>query len=111
MIASCKRSEVARIVQLVAEEYGITPERILGKSRLKSTSEARLLCYYLARQTTRLSLPEIADCLRRGDHSTILTGVRSCERRLAADAWLRGTMARVLARLDLARTCVEEAVA
>ncbi|MFZ5896422.1 MAG: helix-turn-helix domain-containing protein [Myxococcota bacterium] len=97
-----RRGAVDRIVELVAVAYELEPTAILKHDRHKCVVEARHLCYWLARRTTRFSWPELARAFRdpsseaARDHTTIMNGANSNEARMRRDRWLRETASRLL---------------
>lgn len=70
------------LVQKVSERSNITVERLLGKSRYQPMVFYRQALYYLYRERFGLSFPDIARRTQRGDHTTIMHGVRVMKSRL-----------------------------
>lgn len=66
-----KRWEAMKIVIQTAEEHRLTPEDILGSSRIKEIARARQLAIYRIREEVKLSFPQIGHFLKR-DHTTII---------------------------------------
>ena len=75
------RSTVLKIVDAVAEATGIPAKHILSKSRTAPVARARQIVMYEARKAG-LSYPQIGRALGR-DHSTVVMGVRTEEKRRA----------------------------
>ena len=69
---------VERIIKVVAENYGVSPEDIKGQKRNASIAMARHMCIYLVRNNTNLSLEDIGKRFDR-DHSTVLASLRRIE--------------------------------
>lgn len=69
------RAAFARIVAEVEQATGVDRRTILGKSRTASAVRARQAVWWLAREQTSLSYPEIGKLTRR-DHTTVIAGVR-----------------------------------
>jgi chromosomal replication initiator protein len=74
-----QRSEMQpeRIIQQVADSYGVTMERILGRDRTREVALPRQVAMYLLREEGNCSLPQIGDVLGGRDHTTVLYG---CEK-------------------------------
>jgi len=83
------RASAARVLDVVAESYSITVYELCGRDRHKCVAEARLVAYWLLRSSTRFSFPEIARAIGNRDHTTVIQGVKSCQRRRDSDAWFR----------------------
>ena len=66
----------------VAAEYCVSVAEILGQSRVQQVSYARQAAMWRLRHDLGLSFPTIARILHRGDHTTVLYGVRAHEARL-----------------------------
>jgi len=64
------------IIDVVLEFYKISREDLLGSKRKKSIVIPRQICVYLLRKYTDLSLKEIAEIMRRKDHSTIIHAIK-----------------------------------
>lgn len=94
---------VRRIVDLVAAEYGLESSAVLGASRLGSVREARLICYWLSRRTTRLSFPELGTAFHR-DHSSVQQGFRAVERRRRSMPFILQTTDRLLGLIQREKT-------
>lgn len=60
-------------------------EAVLGRDKFKNHTDARSVCYYVARRTTTLSFPEIARCFERHDHTTIMSACKRVARLLEHD--------------------------
>lgn len=70
------------LVQKVSERSCIPIERLLGRDRYQPLVFYREALYYLYRERFGLSFPDIARRTQRGDHTTIMSGVRAVESRL-----------------------------
>lgn len=67
---------VTTIIRVVREYYGITRENLLAKRRNHELVRPRQIIMYLAKEHTKLSLPQIGARLGRMDHTTVLHGSR-----------------------------------
>jgi len=68
------------IVCEVAEAHGLTPRDLLGRSRMRPITRARMTAYAEIRDRLGYSYPEIGMIFGR-DHTTILHGVRQARKR------------------------------
>jgi chromosomal replication initiator protein len=67
-----KLINAGQILQVVAEELGLSSQEIKTKRRNKSTVLARQIAMYIVRELTDLSLPEIGEFFGGRDHTTVL---------------------------------------
>ena len=70
------------IVETTAEYYGLNPDTIFTKSRLRDIADARQMIMYLCSKHTTLSTPAIGSKLNR-EHSTVLHGISAVRDRLS----------------------------
>lgn len=78
-----RRYYIQEIQLTVCEYFGITMMDLIGPRRMEKQSNARQVGYYLCKQLTGRSLPEIGRRFGNRDHTTILHGVRRMEARIA----------------------------
>lgn len=76
--------EVRRICVAVAEAWDMAPEHILSSDRSKSFAQARHAAFFVARELTGRSWPELGKLFRR-DHSSVIVGARKAEKRASED--------------------------
>ena len=57
-------TDVDEIIQTVAEEYRVSPNAIIGKTRMRDVSEARQICAYILREQ-KYKRSDIAQQLNR----------------------------------------------
>ena len=74
------------ILSRVANEYGITVETIIGKSRQKNIAEARQTVVFLTQKHTKMPAQRIGKLLGNRNHSTILHSCSQAEKRIREDA-------------------------
>jgi chromosomal replication initiator protein len=86
-----RRSEVKpdEIVRHVAESFGLTVERILGRDRTKQVALPRQIAMYLLREESHFSLPQIGEALGGRDHTTVMYGCDKIAEMLETDDRLR----------------------
>lgn len=64
-----------KVMEAVAEGFGVTPEQIKGRSRKGHITDARHCYVYMMRALTPLSLQAIGNTIKR-DHSTCLNSIK-----------------------------------
>ncbi len=74
----------ARIVQTVAEHYGLRLEDILGKSQTRECVLPRQIAMLLCREKLKMPFMKIGELFSR-DHSTVISGVRQIQKVLEKD--------------------------
>ncbi len=86
-----RRSELQPddIIRRVAETYGVTVDRIMGRDRSKQVALPRQIAMYLLRQEANYSLPQIGEVLGGRDHTTVMYGCEKIAELLETDDRLR----------------------
>ena len=86
-----RRTEVKsdEIVRRVADTYGITVDRLLGRDRTKQVALPRQIAMYLLREEANYSLPQIGEVLGGRDHTTVMYGCEKITEMLETDDRLR----------------------
>lgn len=77
------------IVRHVAERFGVTVDRILGRDRSKQVALPRQIAMYLLREEANCSLPQIGNTLGGRDHTTVMYGCDKIAELLETDDRLR----------------------
>ncbi len=69
-----RRNEVQPddVVRKVAESFGLTIEKILGRDRSREVALPRQIAMYLLREEANISLPQIGEVLGGRDHTTVM---------------------------------------
>jgi chromosomal replication initiator protein len=73
-----------KIIQAVAEQYGIRTEDILGKAQTRECALPRQLAMHLCRDQLKMPFMKIGDLFSR-DHSTVMSSVKSIQKSLDQD--------------------------
>lgn len=94
--APLQKNAVHKIVDVVADFFGVTPAQIYGPRRFTRIAAARQAVMYLANQNLRLSTNHIGESLGR-DHTTVMHGIRATQKAIALD----GEVARQFALLAM----------
>lgn len=74
-----------KIIQAVAEHYGIRPEDILGKAQSRDCALPRQMAMALCRSQLNMPYMKIGDAFDR-DHSTVMTSVKQIHQALDTDS-------------------------
>jgi hypothetical protein len=75
---------VVRIIGLVAENYGLSVESLLGRGRKRDIAVPRHVAMYLVRKIEGVSYPGIGHQFGGRDHTTIIAGIRDVDRLIEA---------------------------
>jgi chromosomal replication initiator protein len=72
-----QRSDVApeKIIELVAREWQISVDALLGRGRSQKVAQPRQVAMYLLRKETNASLPQIGEALGGRDHTTVMYAI------------------------------------
>lgn len=73
--------ECRRILKAVAKVYRVNPRSLIGHSRILHLAMARQIAFYLARERTTLSFPELGRFFNH-DHTTVLHGYKRIKERM-----------------------------
>ena len=87
------------IVQRVAEVFGVTVERLLGRDRSREIALPRQIAMYLLREEANISLPQIGERLGGRDHTTVMYGCNKIAEMLESDERIRRQVIEVKERL------------
>jgi chromosomal replication initiator protein len=90
---------VNEIVEATAQEFGLAPEALRGKSRQQSVSAARHVAMYLASELTEHSPGEIGEAIGGRDRKTVTHGISRATRVLASDQLVRNSVNNLRRRL------------
>lgn len=81
-MSGCYLGRVGLIKNAVAQHYGLAASELVSDDRSRRVAHPRQVAMFLARETTDLSLPNIARRFGRKDHTTVLHAVRAVEQRM-----------------------------
>ena len=85
-----------RVQEVVARRWGVTPEGLRSKARIKTLTVPRQIAMYLARDLLQMQLVEIGQAFGGRDHSTVIHSVDKVQRQMQRDRSFRD-------RIELAR--------
>lgn len=101
-LAAEERRQIAtpqRIVEAVADDYGIASSDLLGKSQTREVSLPRKVAMYLCRTHLSLPLKKIGEIFSR-DHSTVIASIRSVKAALGkSDSEISAIVSRIAKRI------------
>jgi len=80
---------IDKVQDVVARRWGVTPEGLRSKARIKSLTVPRQIAMYLAREVLNMQLVEIGQAFGGRDHSTVIHSVDKVQRQLARDRVFR----------------------
>ena len=78
-----------KIVELVAREWKVTEDELLGRDRSQKVAEPRQVAMYLMRKETDASLPQIGEALGGRDHTTVMYAIEKIANQIETKADLR----------------------
>src|SRR6266540_368649 len=72
-----QRSDIApgKIIELVAREWQVSVEALIGRDRSQKIAQPRQVAMYLLRKETDASLPQIGQALGGRDHTTVMYAI------------------------------------
>ncbi len=74
-----------RVVELVARNYKVSVEEILGRDRSHKIALPRQIAMYLLREEVNASLPQIGEVLGGRDHTTVMYAIEKIAREIRSD--------------------------
>jgi chromosomal replication initiator protein len=90
---------VNEILEATAQEFGLTPEDLRGKSKQQSISAARQVAMYLASELTEHSPGEIGEAIGGRDRKTVTHGISRATQVLESDQVVRSSVNNLRRRL------------
>ena len=93
-----------KIVQAVAESYGIRLEDIFNKNQSREFVTPRQVAMFLCRQNLKMSFTKIGDYFKR-DHSTVMSSIKRVRKELSApDSHLAADLNAIIKKLQVLKT-------
>jgi chromosomal replication initiator protein len=90
---------VSEILEATAQEFGLMPEDLRGKSKRQSISAARHVAMYLANELTEHSPGEIGEAIGGRDRKTVTHGINRATEVLQNDQPMRNSVNNLRRRL------------
>jgi chromosomal replication initiator protein len=76
---------MSEIISTVCDHYKLSQVDLLSDRRSREVARPRQVAMWLARKLTYRSLPEVARHLRRGDHTTVMHGIKTINHLMRTD--------------------------
>ena len=83
------RPSINKVQEVVARRWGVTPEGLRSKARIKTLTVPRQIAMYLARDLLEMQLVEIGQAFGGRDHSTVIHSVDKVSRQMTRDRSFR----------------------
>jgi chromosomal replication initiator protein len=80
---------IDKVQEVVARRWGVTPEGLRSKARIKSLTVPRQIAMFLAREYLQMQLVEIGQAFGGRDHSTVIHSVEKVQKQIQRDRTLR----------------------
>jgi chromosomal replication initiator protein len=80
---------IHRVQEVVARRWGVTPEGLRSKARIKTLTVPRQIAMYLARELLQMQLVEIGQAFGGRDHSTVIHSVDKVHQQMSRDRQFR----------------------
>jgi chromosomal replication initiator protein len=87
--ATRARPSINKVQEVVARRWGVTPEGLRSKARIKTLTVPRQIAMYLARELLEMQLVEIGQAFGGRDHSTVIHSVDTVSRQMTRDRSFR----------------------
>jgi len=94
---------VMTIQQMVAAEWGVTPEGLQSKTRTKTLTTPRQVAMWLCRELLGVQLVEIGNAFGGRDHSTVIHSLERAVAMIGEDDGFRGRVEKVRGMLESMR--------
>ena len=95
MIPQRNHLEPRHVVDVVATAFGISPEKMIGRSRTREVALPRQVAMYLLRQEAKVSLPQIGAALGGRDHTTVIYACEKVSELMQQDDSLRKQVSKI----------------
>jgi chromosomal replication initiator protein len=83
------------IKEVVAREFSVTIDDIVGKQRTASVALARQICMFLSRKLMNMPYPKIGEQFGGRDHSTIMHGCEKIEKDIVSDEYTKEMVSKI----------------
>ncbi len=80
---------IEKVQEVVARRWGVTPEGLRSKARIKTLTVPRQIAMFLARELLQMQLVEIGQAFGGRDHSTVIHSVDKVQSQLQRDRQFR----------------------
>ncbi len=94
---------ISTIQQIVAREWGVTPEGLRSKTRTKTLTVPRQIAMFLTRELLATQLMEIGRAFGGRDHSTVIHSIEKISTLVATDPMFKSRVEKVRGTLESLR--------
>jgi len=98
------------VIDTVARFYKVPAATITDGTRTKAADQARLIAMYLIQATTNARAEEIARLVGNRNRTSVVTGIKRLQARLATDDTLQAAVAGLRATLTASNTAQQQAI-
>jgi len=95
-----------RVVDLVAESFSMTAERLISRDRSRAVALPRQIAMYLLRREADISLPQIGKVLGGRDHTTVMYAIDKITDMLERDERLRRQVVQIRQKIHTPATTI-----
>jgi len=88
-----------QVLYAVANAFGISPEKILGRDRSRDIALPRQVAMYLLREEAHISLPQIGEAIGGRDHTTVMYACEKVADMIERDDRLRRQLIQIREQL------------
>ncbi|MEJ5313154.1 MULTISPECIES: chromosomal replication initiator protein DnaA [Anaerolinea] len=99
MLPNRTHLESSQVLEVVASEFGISMDELLGRSRSRDVALPRQVAMYLMREEANASLPQIGEALGGRDHTTVMYACEKVADMIERDDRLRRKIFAIRERL------------
>ncbi|MCM1090410.1 MAG: chromosomal replication initiator protein DnaA [Butyrivibrio sp.] len=92
------------IISIVADQFNVKPEDITSKRRNSEFVLPRQVVMYLCRNLTNISLKNIAAILNKGDHTTVMHGIKKIEDEMSSNDDLKNKVDIIVKKINPSAT-------
>jgi hypothetical protein len=98
-VARWPEGRAHQIIRLVCERFGVSPDEISSKRRIRTIVVPRQMCMALLRELTTLSAVAIGRQLGGFDHTTVLSALKRIDIGRAHDPWIASHYDKLIVQL------------
>jgi len=98
-LEAAKENEPERVIEIVAEFFGLTKDDLLNERRTREIVRARQVAMYFLRHYLNLPLKQIGNIMGGRDHSTVIHGIEKVENILEKDEGIRENVVEIERKL------------
>lgn len=102
LILAPNGGSIAKCLEIVGHEFRCSHRELISARRAQHIARPRMVGYWLAKESTTASLPQIGHAFGQRDHTTIMHGCRRVEELRQADPAFKLMTDRLLERAVLA---------